>query len=151
MSTGYEQIRSVDGSSWKAMGVDKKSISNEEFERVIEQNKIQTLDKIKEILSSGNSHTFVNDHNGQEEKLEGVVMLDNNYICPIFMYNICCLNKLYVGKDEKIHLSTSSVASLFGRCESQTDGSKESFMKSAIEYYNKHTQYSPKIIDYKII
>lgn len=149
MSTLYEGICSVDGRSWRALGVNKKELTDEEFENLIQQNKLQNLEKIKSMISSG-VHTFVNDHNGLEEELQAVVILDNNHICAVGINNIWCLNKLYVGKDERIHLSTVTVAGRFGYCDSQTDGDKKSFMAGAMEYYNK-AKNSYKIITYIII
>jgi hypothetical protein len=56
------------------------------------------------------AETFINDHNKGEEKFDGFVVLRNGHVCLIHKNNLFCLNKLYIGKEGKIHLSASSVA-----------------------------------------
>jgi hypothetical protein len=110
--------------------------------------KKMVVDAITVVIDSG-VRSFINTHNGKEEKLEAVVYLENDYMCPVFAYNLCSLNKLYFGKDGKIYLSDFSIGETFGRCSDQTDGSMESFMQSAVKEYNKNSY--TKIISYKVI
>lgn len=127
-------------------------MTDDEFETYETERKAFVRRYVYECLELGGHKTFINDHTGKEEKLEAIVELNSGYICPVAIYGgIWCLNKLYVGgQDEKIHLSRVSVGGNFGKCKEETDGSKESFMESAIKYYNESGCFT-KIISYKIL
>jgi hypothetical protein len=58
------------------------------------------------------STTYINDHKSSdnEEKFEGFVVLRNGHVCLIFKSSYFCLNRMYVDKEGKLHLSTGSVA-----------------------------------------
>lgn len=57
---------------------------------------------------------IINNHNDKEEQIDGVVITDQGYVCPIFLNTTFCLNGLYIDSDtNKIHLSCSSVGGTF--------------------------------------
>jgi hypothetical protein len=58
------------------------------------------------------AETYINDHrsNDNEEKFEGFVVLRNGHVCLIFKSSYFCLNRMYVDKEGKLHVSTGSVA-----------------------------------------
>lgn len=90
--------------------------------------------------------TFINNHNDEEGKLEGYVILepicDERCICPVFIGTTFCLNYLYVSPtDGKIHLSTYSVGGIM-------NGVYKNFDKE-VEKYNNSTP-GRKIINYEI-
>lgn len=71
---------------------------------------------MKKIIKG--ERTFINDHNGNKETMDGYVILesisdDGGYVCPIFIGTTFCLNYLYEDQsDNKLHLSTFSVGGI---------------------------------------
>lgn len=127
-----------------------RNTTEEEFDIYEKERREFVMKYVYDLIESG-VKTFINDHDGKEEKLEAIVELDNGYVCPVGMCDVWGLNKLYVGgQDEKIHLSRISVGGDFGRYTTQSDGNGERFMKRAIEEYNKSRE-CVRIISYKII
>jgi hypothetical protein len=125
-------------------------MTDEEFDAYEKERREFVMNYVYDLIELGHT-TFINDHNGEEEKLEAIVQLDSGHVCPVRFYTMQCLNRLYVGgQDEKIHLSRMSVGVNLYKCKEQTDGTPESFMESAVKYYNE-AGYSTKIISYKII
>jgi hypothetical protein len=100
----------------------------------------------KEIFTLAmESETFIDDHNGMEEKLDGFAVLRNGYIVLLMKDIYFCLNELYV-LDGKLRLSTMSVAgNIISRNRSLED---------AIETYNNELDkthgYMKEIIHYVI-
>ena len=75
--------------------------------------------------------SYVDDHTGKEETLQGYVVLVKSThetrdgkqtldICPIYRSEPCCLNGLYIGPDNKVHLSTASVGGIYDLKERYT-------------------------------
>lgn len=64
-----------------------------------------TRKEIDEILRS----SIIDEHNGEEFMLDGLVVLANGEAAPY--YNGCyfCINGLFKSKDGRLHLSTSSI------------------------------------------
>ena len=70
----------------------------------------------------GEEATIVNDHGGLRPivKIDGIVLLADGNVCPTFHNSSRCwsLNKLYKGRDGKVHLSTLAVAGVMNRYRS---------------------------------
>jgi len=84
------------------------------------------------IISKINRDRFyVDDHTGKKETLQGYVVLVKSThetrdrsqtldICPVYKNEQCCLNGLYIGPDNKVHLSTASVGGIYDPKERYT-------------------------------
>ena len=76
-------------------------------------------DQLEAIMALLTTNPVVIDDHGpkapvRERRVEGVVLVKNNhlglFICPIFRKEWCSLNRLYIGADGRVHLSTQSVS-----------------------------------------
>lgn len=87
--------------------------------------------KILRSIKAGN-HTFVNDMTNWSQKLEGYVVIDNKYVCPIHKNAIAFdLKPIYFGKeDKKLHMAQGSIGPVFVNRGYQT-------IKQAVSMYNK--------------
>ena len=84
------------------------------------------------IISKINRDRFyVDDHTGKKETLQGYVVLVKSThetrdrsqtldIYPVYKNEQCCLNGLYIGPDNKVHLSTASVGGIYDPKERYT-------------------------------
>jgi hypothetical protein len=114
------------------------------------RDEVQTLiDDIAERLSEGKQCKFVNDHNNQTEILQGYVILDDMYLCPVIKDTRCyCLNPLYIDtKKQRVHLSRGSVGGNVYNMYHDMDSVK------AIEAYKKRAEESKfmkKVTDYRV-
>ena len=75
--------------------------------------------------------SYIDDHTGKEETLQGYVVLVKSTrdtrdgkqtldVCPVYRHEQCCLNGLYIGPDNKVHLSTASVGGIYDPKEKYT-------------------------------
>lgn len=84
--------------------LEKELNTKEEMFRVLKE-KIDVLNVLK------NQKTYIDDHNNKERVIDAIVEFNSNYReLGIFHFNSnFCINKAYVGKDGKIHLSQCSI------------------------------------------
>lgn len=103
---------------------------------------VQTQDVLK-LIEKG--VTYINDHTNEELKLEGYVITENDFVCPILFGKYFCLNYLYVDEEDgKIHLSTTSVA---GDLDLRFNT-----LKHAVKVYNESVMFDTvKIKEYKVL
>ena len=75
--------------------------------------------------------SYVDDHSGKVEQISGYVILVKGTrdtrdgkqtldVCPVYKNEQCCLNGLYIGHDNKVHLSTASVGGIYDPKERYT-------------------------------
>lgn len=113
---------------------------------VMETKIIVEMDKILERINGGDP-TYINDHNGQERIMDGYMILDNEYVCPIIkdtMYY--SINPLYIRiKDNRIHVAKPSVGgTIFNMDHSSPEEAIAEYQKEAA-----NNEYMSKITDYK--
>ena len=83
------------------------------------------VQEIADIISKVNEdRSYIDDHSGKTETLSGYVILVKGTrdtrdgkqtldVCPVYKNEPCCLNGLYIGLDNKVHLSTASVGGIY--------------------------------------
>mgnify|MGYP003622650392 CR=1 FL=1 len=105
---------------------------------------VQTQD-VLELINNG-VNTYINDHTNEELKLEGYVITENDFVCPILFGKHFCLNYLYVDEEDgKIHLATSSVAG-------DLDLRFNTPIEHAVKVYNESVMFdTAKIKEYNVL
>jgi len=105
-------------------------MTNTEFTKMVRVENERTFEtcerKLNKYKEKMNGNTFINDHNGKMESCDAIVMLVDGYVCPYFKNTTFSLNRLYIDRDENVHLSTSSVG---GKIHGSAD-----IYKSIMEY-----------------
>jgi hypothetical protein len=117
------------------------------------QEKIQEKEDILTLVArseaKGETLKFINNHTNRVETLQGYVILDDVYFCPIIKdTTYFCLNPLYIDYDKKrVHLSRGSVGGTIENVNHNMDVTK------AIEAYKhraEESEFMRKVTDYKV-
>ena len=77
-----------------------------------------------------NNYTVIDNSTGQTIKLLGIALLSNGKITALLNHDFYWLSRLYVGKDNMVHLSTYTIGGVM--------------LTNDIDSYNKH--HDDKII-----
>lgn len=110
------------------------------------KNIVIDIESILERINS-NDHTYINDHNGMEKIMDGYLIIDNEYICPIIKDTIAySISPLYIRlKDDRIHLAKPSVAgTIFNTDFNSPEEAVTEYQKRSNE-----TDHMRKVTDYK--
>jgi hypothetical protein len=121
----------------------------EEMNQSMIQEKNDLLTLVARNEEKDKEFKFINDHNNRVETLQGYIILDDMYFCPVIKdTTVYCLNPLYIDYDNKrVHLSRGSVGGSVMNMNYDMDPVK------AVEAYKKHAEeneFMKKVTDYKI-